>query len=408
MGNLGLPLALVFASENFSVYGVDIDQDRVNNLKNGVLPIKETGLEELLNKPEVKKNFNATDNTQEAILNSVASFIVVNTPSNPDGSYSLKYLKSVSTTVGQALRITNNFHVVVGVSTVSPGDYQNEIIPILEEESGKKCGKDFGFVHNPEFVALGSVIKDNLTPDFRVLGESDEKSGKIIEEIYTSFSKSPIVKMSIINAELTKIALNCYLTIKISFANTIGEMCQSIKGGNADLVLKALGLDKRISPKFLGAGLGYGGPCFPRDDVALMSFGKKVGAQAYLSEASQKVNDRQVEIALNRINKIEDVKSILALGLSYKPDVPYIKESQAFEIVEKLVESNKYDITVYDPQAMDYAKNVLESRVQYANSLQDGLSKNCDLILILTPWKEFKNLEHNSKLLNFWKSETTK
>ena len=121
MGNLGLPLALVFASENFSVYGVDIDQDRVNNLKNGVLPIKETGLEELLNKPEVKENFNATDNTQEAILNSVASFIVVNTPSNPDGSYSLKYLKSVSTTVGQALRITNNFHVVVGVSTVSPG-----------------------------------------------------------------------------------------------------------------------------------------------------------------------------------------------------------------------------------------------------------------------------------------------
>ena len=405
MGNLGLPLALVFADQNFSVYGVDIDQNKIESLKNGISPIEETGLQELLEK--TKANFSATDNTQEAISNSIASFIVVNTPSNPDGSYSLKYLISVAKNIGQALKSTNHYHVVVGVSTVSPGDYQNEIIPILEKESGKKCGVDFGFVHNPEFVALGSVIKDNLTPDFRVLGESDEKSGKIIEEIYSSFSNSPIVKMSIINAELTKIALNCYLTIKISFANTIGEMCQNIKGGNADLVLKALGLDKRVAPKFLGAGLGYGGPCFPRDDLAMISFGKKVGAQAYLSEASQKVNSQQVAIAIKRINKIENVKSILALGLAYKPDVPYIVDSQAFDIVKELVDSEKYDITVYDPQAMDQAKSVLESKVTYAKSIEDSLSKKYDLVLILTPWKEFKNLEYDGRIINFWKAETT-
>lgn len=408
MGNLGLPLALVFANQNFSVFGVDVDQNKIDSLKKGITPIEETGLQELLNKPVVKDNFIPTDNTHDAILNSIASFIVVNTPSNPDGSYSLKYLKSVAKAVGQALKDTDNFHVVVGVSTVSPGDYQNEIIPILEQESGKKCGTDFGFVHNPEFVALGSVIKDNLTPDFRVIGESDKRSGKIVEEIYSSVSNSPIVKMSIINAELTKIALNCYLTIKISFANTIGEMCNKIDGGNADLVLKALGLDKRISPKFFGAGLGYGGPCFPRDDVAMIAFGKKVDAQAFLSEASQNVNNRQVELAINRISKLENVKSILALGLTYKPDVPHIGDSQAFEIVQKLVESNKYEITVFDPQAMDNARKVLENRVQYAKSLQDGLSKNCDLILVLTPWKEFKNLDNNGKILNFWTAETTK
>jgi len=406
LGHLGLPLAITFALSDFNVIAMDIDEGKIAKLKTRVSPLEETGLQEALLNSKVRKNLVPTSDIRKAILKAKASFILVNTPSRTDGSFSLEYLAKVANDVGKELRNVDFFHVVVVVSTVSPRDCENHIIPILEEKSGKKCGVDFGFVHNPEFVALGSVIHDMLHPDFRVIGEFDQKSGDILERIYKNVSNDTIIRMSIVNAELTKIALNCYLTLKISFANTLAEICQKLDGGNADLITKTLGYDNRISPKFLKAGLGFGGPCFPRDNQALMAVTKSLNSQSFIQEAVVKVNDRQISLVLEKIRQFPDVQRIVILGLSYKPNVPYITESQAFEIVRILVESGDYHITVYDPQAIKFAEVILGNKVEYASSANEAIEKQSDLFLILTPWKEFEDLDfQGQKVLNVWKAD---
>lgn len=405
LGNLGLPLAVTFALSKFKVTAMDIDESKIVKLKNSIAPFEETGLQDALLDPIVRKNLNPTTDIEEAIIGNLASFIVVNTPSRKDGSFGLKYLLSAAEIIGKALKNNDDFHVVVVVSTVSPGDCINNIIPLIEKESGKKCNQDFGFVHNPELVALGKVINDMLHPDFRIIGESDPKSGKIIEDIYEQVSDDPIIRMSIIDAELTKIALNCYLTMKISFVNMLAEICQNLEGGNVDLVTQALGSDSRISEKFLKAGLGFGGPCFPRDNKALIAIADQVNSPSFIPEAVVKVNDRQVQLALERIKKFENVKQITVLGLSYKPDVPFITESQAFEITKFLSKDPSYQVLIYDPQAMDFAKDILGNDVLYASSFEEAINNPSDLIIVLTPWKEFDlSKVKNKRILNFWKS----
>lgn len=403
LGKLGLPLAITFALSNIEVGAMDINEVTIEKLKNHEAPFEETNLQESLLKENVKNNLKPTTSLSEAMSGSIATFILVNTPSKNDGSFGLKFLKSASESVAKELKKIKDYHVVVVVSTVSPTDCEDEIIPILENFSEKKCGKDFGFVHNPEFIALGSVINDMLHPDFRVIGEFDKRSGDIVEKIYQQVSDNIISRMSIVDAELVKIALNCYLTLKISFANTLGEISQRLKNSDANLVTKTLGLDKRISAKFLKPGLGYGGPCFPRDNVAFKAFAKKVGGQSYIPNAVVEVNNKQVDLAVKRVSNYKDIKDITVLGLSYKPDVPYITESQALEITKKLIDQSKYKITVYDPQAMPYAKKELFDKVIFANSLEDSISDDTDLVIILTPWKEFKNLDFpKKKVLDFW------
>ncbi|MHA2105215.1 MAG: UDP-glucose dehydrogenase family protein [Candidatus Hodarchaeales archaeon] len=403
MGHLGLPLAVTFAMSGFKVYAMDIDEKKINFLNNGKSPFQETGLEDALQNLEIGKNFIPTTNLESSIKDSIASFILVNTPSNPDGSYGLHFVESVAESLGRILKNIDFYHTIVEVSTVSPGDCLKYILPLIESESGKICGEDFGFVHNPEFIALGSVLSDMLHPDFRIIGDFDKKSGDIVEEIYKKVSNDPILRMGINNAELVKIALNCYLTIKISFANTLGEICEKMEGGDANLVTKALGLDKRISPKFLKAGLGYGGPCFPRDDKALIALAKKLNAQAFLSEASSKVNNRQVSITMEKIRTLKNIKDITVLGLSYKPNVPYVTESQAFEITKILSEDSKYNVTVFDPQAISETKKILKTKVNYAENLETAINIKSDLVLVLTPWKEFENIDFKGKkVLNLW------
>jgi UDPglucose 6-dehydrogenase len=403
MGHLGLPLAVTFAMSGFKVYAMDIDEKKINFLNNGKSPFQETGLEDALQNLEIGKNFIPTTNLESSIKDSIASFILVNTPSNPDGSYGLHFVESVAESLGRILKNIDFYHTIVEVSTVSPGDCLKYILPLIVSESGKICGEDFGFVHNPEFIALGSVLSDMLHPDFRIIGDFDKKSGDIVEEIYKKVSNDPILRMGINNAELVKIALNCYLTIKISFANTLGEICEKMEGGDANLVTKALGLDKRISPKFLKAGLGYGGPCFPRDDKALIALAKKLNAQAFLSEASSKVNNRQVSITMEKIRTLKNIKDITVLGLSYKPNVPYVTESQAFEITKILSEDSKYNVTVFDPQAISETKKILKTKVNYAENLETAINIKSDLVLVLTPWKEFENIDFKGKkVLNLW------
>jgi len=400
LGKLGLPLAVSLASKGFQVIGVDVDEKKVRTINSGISPVSETNLQEMLTR--YKDSIVATLDYDYALKNSDVTFVFTNTPSNPDGSYSTRQLESACREIGKVLRDKDVFHVVVIMSTVLPLTCEETLKPILEKYSGKKCGVDFGLCHTPEFIALGSVIHNFLNPDFFLIGESDPKSGQIVENIYRKISNSKIVRTSIVNAELAKIAINCFLTTKISFANTLAEVCEKLPNADANAVTSILGLDHRISAGCLKAGLGFGGPCFPRDNKAFSFLAKQLGCQSLLAEATDKVNTIQV----NRV--IEKVKSTLRgkgtvtiLGLSYKPNTEIVEASQSLEIAKNL-SSLGYKVKVYDPQAINEAKLILSDSVVYCNSLQQCV-ENTDLCIVATPWKEFEHLEVDVPVINCWK-----
>jgi len=392
LGKLGLCIATCLAHKGYQVHGVDIDAEKVHLINSGIPPAFEPGLTEMLE--GCKNRLTATNNYDVALRDSTLTFIVVNTPSNPDGSYSTEQLISASKEIGRALRNQDSFHIVVVTSTVLPGTIDTIVKPILEKESNKTCGLDFGLCYNPEFIALGSVIHNFLNPDFVLIGESDNRSGELLSMIYRKISENnpPIARMNPINAELTKIALNSYVTIKISFANTLAEICEHLPGGNVDVVSSALGMDRRIGPNYLKGGLGFGGPCFPRDNNAFSFFARQLGCRAILAEAADKVNEQQVGRIVRIIEETLDPKSEVAvLGLTYKPNTNIVEASQALEIAQTIAEKG-YPVTVYDPLGIPNAKELLGSKVKYADSAEDCL-KNAQACIITTPWSKFKKLE---------------
>jgi UDPglucose 6-dehydrogenase len=392
LGKLGLCIATCLAHKGYRVFGVDIDPQKISLVNRGICPISEPLLPEMLK--ACNNRLTATNEYDYAIKNSDVTFIVVATPSNPDGSYSLEQIIPAAEEIGRALKDKDGFHVVDVISTVIPGSISTVVQPILEEHSGKKCGVGFGLCYNPEFIALGSVIKGFLNPDFVLIGESDAKSGEIIARIHkkTCDNNPPIFRMNHFNAELAKIALNSYITMKISFANTLAEICERMPDGDVNSVTSALGLDKRIGPKYLKGALGFGGPCFPRDNKAFSFFARQVGCQAELAEASDRVNDRQVGRIVRIVKqKIGNKGRIAVLGLTYKPNTNIVEESQPLHIAKALAESG-YSVTVYDPMGMDNAKKSLGNKVEYATSVIE-CTANAHLCIIATPWDEFNKLD---------------
>ncbi len=413
LGKLGLCAAACFASKGFKVTDVDIDINKINKINKGVSPIEETGLAELVKK--VKGNLEASADYEEAVLNTDVSFIVVATPSLADGSFSNEYLEKSLHKIAEALRKKKSYHLIVVTSTVMPQTVETVVKFILEKTSGKVCGRDFGVAYNPEFIALGSVIHDFLNPDFILIGEMNKKDGDILEEIYKkACENSPrFARMSPLNAEIAKIALNCYITTKITFANSIAALCEKIKGADANVITGALGLDSRIGSKYIRPGLGYGGPCFPRDNVAFAAFGRRLETKAKLAEMVDEVNRDQVLRVVNKINGIlaplkKNKKNtyIGVLGLSYKPNTPIIEDSQALEIAQLLVNEG-YRVKVYDPQAMENSRGVLGNTVKYAKDKEECIC-GVDLAVIAVPWLEFKkiNLKKPNKnivILDCWR-----
>jgi UDPglucose 6-dehydrogenase len=412
LGKLGLCTATCFASKGFMVIGLDVDIDKINKINKAVSPIMETGLSELLKKS--KANLKATADYDEAVLNTEVTFIVVATPSLADGSFSNEYLEKAVHKIGESLKKKKSYHVVVVTSTVMPQTTEQVVRFILEKISGKKCGKDFGLAYNPEFIALGSVIHDFLNPDMLLIGEANKVDGDILEYIYkkTCDNNPYFARMSLVNAEITKIALNCYVTTKITFANSLSEVCEKVKGGDAHVVSEALGMDSRIGSKYIRPGLGYGGPCFPRDNQAFACFARLMETQAKLAEKVDEVNRDQVMRVLNRIKELigssrdkKAKKHIAVLGLSYKPNTPIIEDSQALNIAHMLVNEG-YSVSVYDPQAMENARSVLGDAVSYARGPQECIS-GADLAILAVPWKEFakidlKKADKKMVLLDCW------
>lgn len=391
LGKLGAPMAACFAAKGRQVTGVDCDAEKVKLFGEGRSPLCEPSLAELLSVNAA--NLRATTDVAAAVAASEASFIVVPTPSEPDGSFALRLVKSACEDIGRALRSKRSRYLVVLTSTVLPGDCESVLIPALESASGKKCGLDFGFCYSPEFIALGSVIHDLLNPDFILIGESDERSGDLLEEFYLSFTDrpAPVARLNLVNAELAKISVNSFLTAKITFANMLAEICERVPGSDVDAITTAMGLDSRIGSKYLKGGLAYGGPCFPRDNAAFVQMARRNGVEATLAETVHRLNARQAARLLNRVLAVLPVGDrVGVLGLAYKVHTDVIDASAGVELASSLA-AKGISVSVWDPAAMNTARKVLRGSVAYAGSAEECV-RDAGVVVLTTPWPQFREL----------------
>lgn len=385
-------MAAVFADKGHDVIAVDVNPEAVEALNAGRAPVPEPYLQEYITRN--RQRLSATLDAEQAVADSEITFIIVPTPSNADGEFSLRYVMEAAGPIGRALARKGDFHLVVLSSTVMPGSTGEQLLPALERESRKTCGRDFGLCYGPEFIALGNVIHDMLNPDLILIGESDERSGKMLASLYEGVCErhAGVRRMNFVNAELTKLSVNTFVTTKISYANMLAEICEKLEGADADVVTGALGVDSRIGSKYLKGALGYGGPCFPRDNVAFAALGRRQGVNATLAEATDAVNRRQT------LRLAEMVEANLpaggragVLGLAYKPNTPVVEQSPGLLLVQELC-ARGVRVVVFDPEAMPTARAVLADNVEYAESMEDCAQK-ASVLVIATPWAEFRNLQ---------------
>jgi UDPglucose 6-dehydrogenase len=397
VGYVGLCTAVGFASKGYSVVACDVDETKIKKINKGIPPFHEPGLQEKLFESIAKGNLRGiTNQTDRAVLETDFTFVAVGTPSRPDGSIDLQYIESAAVNIGKALKQKEPYHVIIVKSTVIPGTTQNIVKPALERESKKKCGEDFGLCMNPEFLRQGSAFEDTVNADRVVVGSFDKKSGNKVENLYKKFYSGrvpQIIRTSLSTAELIKYASNAMLATKISFINTIANICEKIPGADVKVVAAAMGLDKRIGSLFLDAGLGYGGSCFPKDLKALIVCSKTLGYSAELLESTESVNKKQplkaVDFCKQQLGILEG-KKIAILGLAFKPDTDDMREARVIPIVNALL-SEGASVVAYDPVAIPMAKTIFKNKIKYANSAIDCL-KEADCSILVTEWPQFKKL----------------
>ena len=391
LGKLGACMAACMAHKGFEVVGVDVNHRAVEAINAGEAPVQEPGLSEMI--AGNHRRLQATQDYSEALAESEMSFIVVPTPSEDHGGFSLRYAEEAARSIGRTLKDRGGYHLVVLTSTVLPGSTEYRVKTVLEEESGKSCGRDFGLCYNPEFIALGDVIRGFLNPDFVLIGESDERAGELLANLYKDVCDNdpPVARMNYVNAELTKIAVNTFVTTKITFANMLGALSEQLPGGDVDVVTAALGLDSRIGSRYLKGGLGYGGPCFPRDNKALAFLGRHLALRATLAESTDRLNRELAERLLAKVRlHTRPGGTVAVLGLSYKPDSNVIEESQGIYLSSRLADAGD-SVVVYDPLAMENARGVLHDRVSYANNLREALA-HADAAVVVNPDPAFLSL----------------
>jgi UDPglucose 6-dehydrogenase len=391
LGKLGSPMQAVMAHKGHTVVGVDMNPRTVAAINAGQAPVKEPRLQEMIDAN--RERISATQSYEEALLSTDITMIMVPTPSGPDGRFSMSYVMSAAEEIGPVLRKKSKWHLVVLSSTVMPGSTGGILLPALEELTGKKCGPGFGLCYNPEFIALGNVVHDMLLPDMILIGESDERSGAILEKFYQGVCESDpkIRRMNFVNAELTKLSVNTFVTTRISYANMLAQVCETLPGADVDVVTSAIGCDTRIGQKYLKGALGYGGPCFPRDNVAFSALARANGAPALLAEATDQLNRQQVpRLGAMILARLPEGGTAGVLGLSYKPDTGVIEESQGVALAKHLLEFGA-KVVVYDPEAMEGARELLQGHVTFATSPAD-CARQSDVLTITTPWPEFKKL----------------
>jgi UDPglucose 6-dehydrogenase len=397
IGYVGLCTAVGFASKGYKVIAADKDPEKVFSINQGIPPFYEHDLEENLQKVFRNGYLRCVLDSVQAIINTDITFITVGTPSNIDGSIDLTQIESSAIDIGKALSKKDAYHLVVVKSTVVPGTTENVVKPLLENYSGKKCGSGFGLCMNPEFLREASAVHDARHPDRIVIGEYDKKSGDTLKALYRELhyeGSVPIVRTNLPTAELIKYANNAFLATKISFINTIANICERIPGADIATVAKGIGLDQRINPQFLRAGLGYGGSCFPKDVKALIAFSNKLGYPPRLLEATYEVNEKQAKCAVEKAKrKLKNLKgkTVAVLGLAFKPNSDDMREARSILIINQLLKEGA-DVTAYDPVVVSNAKSIFGDKIRYASSAIECL-KNADCCILVTEWKEFKKLK---------------
>ena len=395
LGFVGLSLTSVLSAKGYDVLGIDVDLNKCKNIQRGISPFYEPELEQLL-KVGLKKKLK-TSNDFSLIKDSDMIFVTVGTPQRANGSIELSMIRSATKAIGKILIESKKNPIIFIKSTVTPGTMQNTILPILEKESGKKAGKDFGLISNPEFLQESTAIRDTKFPHVVVIGGYQtrymKKAKKFFSEIHPN---TPIVITNHQTAEIIKYANNSFLATKISFINQLSNICQNIPGSNIDDVAKTIGLDPRIGSLFLNAGPGYGGSCLPKDMKALINFADKVGINPILLNAVEKTNKKQIQNIISLMEKtLGNLKSkqITILGTAFKPNTDDIRDSIAVDLIKKLLKK-KSIITVYDPKAIKNTKNIFDENIKYGKSIKDSL-KNSQCVIIMVHWKQFEALNNN-------------
>lgn len=404
-GYVGLVSGTCLAEKGHQVTCVDIDQAKVDQINQGIPPIYEAGLEEML-KANVGTRLKATTDLRDAVMNSEISLIAVGTPFRGD-EIDLTFIKTVARQIGEVLKDKDTYHVVVVKSTVVPGTTDEVVLSILEEASGKKAGADFGVGMNPEFLKEGEAIPDFMYPDRIVLGGIDEKTLGVMREMYAVFEGVDQLETNCKTAEMIKYTANSLLATMISFANEIGNLCAAIGGVDVTEVTKGVHLDKRLTPilpsgeriiptftTYIEAGCGFGGSCFPKDVKALNAYGAKKGLPMQLLNSVIDVNAVQYKQVMERLHKhfpSLDAVRVAVLGLAFKPGTDDMRESPAIPIVQELL-AGSAKVKAFDPVATHEAQKLFENQpIQYCETVADTIA-DVDVVLLLTRWNDFNAL----------------
>ena len=404
LGKLGSCIAATLAARGFDVVGVDIDAEKVRRINAGEPPVDEPRLAETI--LQGRGRLRATTDVRD-VQHVDASFYIPPSPSLLDGSFSNEFLLRAMQPMAQVIRAAGRTgHLFVVSSTTTPGAMKSVILPALEHETGWTCGREFGLCYNPEFIALGNVVKGLLEPDMVLIGESDPASGERLAALYERYNVNQphIARMSLTSAELTKISVNSYVTMKISFTNQIRLIAEKFSDVDIHDILGAIGTDTRIGPKYLKSGLSYGGPCFPRDNRLVVYTAKQHGGQAPLAEATDSVNEASKRaLAEQVLSLVRPTETVAILGLAYRPDTYIVEESAGLHLAQHL-RQHGCRVIVHDYQAKPPVSPSLiefENADSPASLFRDHKIK---LAVICCPWPQYADITipDDVKLIDPW------
>ncbi len=387
-GYVGLITGACFAEFGLNVTCVDNDEKKIKSLKKGKVPFYEPGLEELIHRNIKVKRMHFTTDIGKAVDSSLVTFIAVGTPPRGDGSADMKYVEGVAKEIASHIK---SYKVIVTKSTVPVGTGE-KVRKIISRNLKEHV--DFDVVSNPEFLREGAGIEDFMRPNRVVIGASSDQAVAIMKDLYSPLYliEAPIVITDVKTAEMIKYASNAFLATKISFINDVANLCENV-GANVQTVAKAMGLDRRIGPKFLHAGPGYGGSCFPKDTLALLQIGKENNMTLEVIKATVKTNEKQKEITAGKIltalSKPKG-KTVCLLGLSFKPNTDDVRDAPSLYIIKKLLKAGAA-VRTYDPVAMDEAKKEFP-KITYCKDAYEA-TKGADAVVIVTEWNLFRNLD---------------
>ena len=388
-GYVGLVSGTCFAEMGAHVTCVDVDAQKIQKLKDGIMPIYEPGLEELVKRNVEVERLKFTTDLTEVLDDVEVVFSAVGTPPDEDGSADLKYVLAVAKQFGQHI---NKYTILVTKSTVPVGTAKKVKAAIQAELDKRGVDVPFDVASNPEFLKEGAAIKDFMSPDRVVVGTESEKAKEVMTRLYKPFliNNFRVIFMDIPSAEMTKYAANAMLATRISFMNDIANLCERV-GANVDSVRKGIGTDTRIGNKFLYAGCGYGGSCFPKDVKALLHTGLDNGYHMEVIEAVERVNEKQKSIVYDKIMKaVGDVKgkTVAIIGLAFKPETDDMREAPALVVINRLLKDGA-TIRVFDPVAMDECKRRIGDAVTYCKNMYDA-ADGADIFALMTEWRQFR------------------